>query len=215
MLLTDSNEKTARIPVKFVDGKFINQISGEEVSGIENESFCEIVVEASKIFDYVLLKSLLNEDVIEFLPAEADLLVSVNSRHIPANLQKFAIGQGENERWVKIRLITPLFLKFRGTKLPTLLDCRCEIFSLKETDENYEPAESLNHAYRIISTSFEPHRRSFGGSVFLKIKVPPQNGIDKEIRLGDLRDARAADYFETLKENYQKQITEKRNSSLF
>lgn len=215
MLLIDSNEKTARIPVKFINGKFVNQITGEEVSGIKNEAFCEIVVEANKVLDNVLLESLMNEDVVELLPIEASLLVNINAKHIPVNLQKYAIGQGENEKWVKVILITPLFLKFRGTKAPTLLDCQCEIPALKETDNNYEPAESLNHAYRLISTAFEPHRRSFGGSVFLKINVPPQNEIDKETKLGDLRESKIADYFETLKQNYQKRIVEKRDSSLF
>lgn len=213
MLLNDSTEKTARIPVKFIDGKFINQITGEEVKEIENESFGEIVVEAHKVIDSDLLESLMNEDVIELLPMEASLLVSINAEHIPENLKRFAIGQNEKEKWVKIILLTPLLLKFRGTKQPTLLDCQCEIPSLKETDENYEPAKSLNHAYRLISTFFEPHRRSFGGSVFLKINVPPQNEIEVETKLGNLRDAKVSEYFEILKENYQKQITAKKQNS--
>ncbi len=119
------------------------------------------------------------------------------------------VGLGDKEKLVEIRLHMTLILKLRGTKPPSLLDCECEIPSLRETDENFEPAESLNHAYRLISTAFEPHRRSFGGSVFLKILIPPQAENDKWTRLGDLRQIKIQEYYEQLKEKYQELKKEK------
>ncbi|HEX8196256.1 MAG TPA: hypothetical protein VF571_08715 [Pyrinomonadaceae bacterium] len=209
MLLTDTNEKTARIPVKFIDGKFINQITGEEVREIKNEAECEITVEANKVSDEDFLSLLSDEEGLELLPAESILYVSVNSKHIPENLRRFTSPSGDNERFVEIKLITPLWLKFRGTKPPSLLDCNCDIPSLRETDENYEPAKSVNHAYRLISTAFEPNRRSFGGSVFLKVTVPPQGEIKRRMKLGDLREREIDNYFEKLKVRYKEQAAKK------
>jgi hypothetical protein len=58
MLLTDSNSKTVKIPVKFIDGKFINQLTGEEIHEIENESWCELILHAHRVIDDVLLEIL-------------------------------------------------------------------------------------------------------------------------------------------------------------
>jgi hypothetical protein len=214
MISTDSNLKTARIPVKMIDGRFINQITGEEVAEIKNEAYCEIVVEADKVSNPDLLNFLMDEQIIELLPLGAILYASISSKNIPEKLRGYATGSSDKEKWVKIQLITPLTLKFRGTKPPVLLDCECEIPALKETDRDYVSAESLNHAYRLISTAFEPHRRSFGGSVFLKIFIPPQNQNDKWTKLADLRDEAVEQYFNKLKEDYQEFITKKKQNSL-
>ncbi len=216
MLLIDSTEKTARIPVKFIDGKFINQITGEEVGGIENNADCEIVVEANKVFDYDLLDLLTAEETIELLPSETVLYASISPKHIPESLRKYAIAQSDKEKQVKIELISPLFLKMRGTKPPMLLDCVCDIPSLRETAKDFEPAESLNHAYRLISTAFEPHRRSFGGSVFLNITIPPQEGYQKGTSLSHLRRIKIDEHYEQLKEKYQELKNQKpKQTNLF
>lgn len=215
MLLTDTNEKTARIPVKFIDGKFINQITGEEVSGIENKSYCEIVVEAHRVFDYALLDLLMDEETIELLPSETVLYASISPKRIPENLRKYASGEGDKEKLVEIKLINPLFLKMRGTKPPMLLDCDCDIPSLRETNKEFEFAESLNHAYRLISTAFEPHRRSFGGSVFLKILIPPQAENKNWTRLNSLRQTKIQEHYEQLKSKYQKMKEGRQQSALF
>lgn len=220
MLLTDTNDKTARFPVKYIDGKFINQITGEEVGGIENDAYCEIVVEAHKVFDYDLLALLMDEEAVEILPPGTVLYASINSEKTPENLRKFAIkptdiNLSEKERFVEIRLITPLMLKFRGTKQPSLLDCKCAIPALTETDETFEPAESLNHAYRLISTKFEPNRRSFGGSVFLKVFFRFQEENDRWMRLKDLRENKIQEYYDKLTERYQKAKTNTEKTSLF
>lgn len=220
MLLTDTNDKTARIPVKYIDGKFINQITGEAVAGIVNEAYCEIVVEANKVFDYDLLNLLMDEEIIEILPPETVLYASINSEHTPANLRKFAIKPtdihlNEKERFVAIRLIEPLMLKFRGTKQPSLLDCKCDIPALTETDETFEPGESLNHAYRLISTAFEPHRRAFGGSVFLKVFYRSQEAKERWMKLKDLRENKIQDYYNKLTERYQEMKKNSEETSLF
>lgn len=214
MIFNDTNEKTARIPVKFIDGKFFNQITGEEVSEIEDESYCEIVVESNKVSNSDLLDFLLDEQSIELLPPESILYAVISPKSIPENLREFTADKSEGEKCVQIKLKTPLILKFRGTKPPVLLDCECDIPALRVTNKEFEAAESLNHAYRLISTTFETHRRSFGGSVFLKIFLPPQNPNERWTQLGHLRDEAVKEYFNNLREDYQKFITRKKQNSL-
>jgi hypothetical protein len=105
-----------------------------------------------------------------------------------------------NESLVKIKLETPAELKFIGTKLPNLRDCKCDIPSLQKIKkDNYEPAKSINHAFRLISTDFEPNRRAFGGSVYLNVYYLD---ADKWIKLETLREDKINSHFLELSKKY-------------
>lgn len=168
MILNDPLSKTATIPVRFKDGKFINYLTQEELSGIEDGALCDLIVDAYRINDHKLLALLNDETETELFPEGEKLFALVNPEHIPDELRQHAtssanISLGDNGSFVEIELKTSLRMMFRGTKQPALFDCGCNIPSLEET------AKSLNHAYTLISTAFEPHRRSHTGNVFKKV----------------------------------------------
>ena len=168
MFIPEPNAKTVKIPARFIDGNLINLLTKQTVNGISNNSICEIVLHSSQISDENLLAVLDTEKTDIFLSEGTEVLAGVNQNNIPNALSEFAnrpenIIFGALGLFVSIILKTPLQIKFHGTKQPNLLDCQCFIPSLKKN------AESLNHAYTLISTAFEPHRRSHSGNIFQKI----------------------------------------------
>lgn len=58
----------------------------------------------------------------------------------------------------------PLSIRWRGSKLGSLEPAKCEIPVLPR-----KRAESVNHAYRLVSEAFEPHRRSHTANVFQEV----------------------------------------------
>lgn len=207
MILKDSLAKTALLPVRFKDGKFINYLTQEEVCGIDEGALCDLVVDAYRITDPELLALLNDETDTELFPEGEMLYADVSEKEIPENFSKFAtssanISIGANGKFVAIHLKTPLKMMFRGTKQPALFDCGCEIPSLEET------AKSLNHAYTLISTAFEPHRRSHTGNVFKKVFYKCRSKDYRNgswIPLEELRLAKLQEYFNQLSARYKEQ----------
>lgn len=168
MFFPDENPKTVKSPARFVDGSLINGLTLQPISDIENDTFCEVVLSASQITNNNLLEVLDTEKIDEFLPDGTELLANISRNEFlegqadkvfrPKNILVGVTGS-----FASIILKEPLQLKFRGTKQPTLLDCKCFIPALNET------AQSLNHAYSLISTEYEKHRRSHSRNVFHKI----------------------------------------------
>ena len=86
--------------------------------------------------------------------------------------------------FVSVKLIDALQLQLRGTKLGNLRPAKCRIDSIDKE------AVSLNHAYRLISESFEPWRIAHSGNVFQKcFHLRGQNLLS----LGRLRDEKEAE----------------------
>jgi hypothetical protein len=168
MLLVDADAKTIRLPVRFIEGRFINQITGVAITEIKHETPCEIIVNANKITDDDLLIVLGNETDVDLVKEGTVLLAQVGRKDIPSNMRQFAVSpDGMSSKYdaeyVEIELREPLVMKFRGSKQPQLKDCECYIRSIDQI------AKSINHAYSLISTAFEPKRRSHTGNVFQKV----------------------------------------------
>ena len=72
--------------------------------------------------------------------------------------------------FVAIELNQPLKLLLRGEKRPKLISCKCTIPVLDLE------AESLNHAFTLITDAFEPERISRGGNVFNNLAAPDGDG---------------------------------------
>jgi hypothetical protein len=201
-MLIDAQAKTAIIPVKFTKEKLINLVTEQEISEISNDSLCNLVVEAYKVTDEQLLQLLLEETEVEVLPEGETLYADVDGKHIPNRLSEDStqlMTNGASRRSVKFILESPLRMKIRGTKLPSLLDCKCQIPSLEET------AWSVNHAYTVISTAFEPKRRSHTGNVFEKVTYRCKEGYWKDTpqTLGTLRNQKVMDYVSEISKRYK------------
>lgn len=205
MIFKGSIVRTAIIPVRFVDGTFVNLITKEPLKELRNNSTFDLVVDAYEIADPALLSLLNDEREVDLLPAGEILLANISDKSVPDHLSKFTsrpdgLFRSVGGLFVEIHLETQLGMLLRGTKTPALSDCRCFIPALNET------AASINHAYTLISTAFEPDRRSHTGNVFDKVFYFSKHRGDlfgswAELRL--LRDTNLESYFDDLSEEYQ------------
>src|SRR5688500_12916604 len=92
MILNDPLSKTATIPVRLKDGNFINYLTEEELCGIEDGAFCDLIVDAHRIYDHDLLALLNAETETELFPKGERLCALVNGEHIPGNLSQHSIS---------------------------------------------------------------------------------------------------------------------------
>jgi hypothetical protein len=168
------DEKTVRVPIRVVGGK-IEYLRGGSLPTLCDATFGELVLPASAIKLPAVREKLLAESVVPLVEASAHLLVRISSKSIPHPLSRHVrnvrlekLGQ---TMCVDITLRETLSIRWRGSKLAALEPVKCNIPALPGKD-----AESLNHAYRLVSEAFEPHRRSHSANVFHEIFVQRGTG---------------------------------------
>lgn len=158
-------DKTVRIPVRIVNGK-VKYFYGGDLPDIKNISIGELIIPNYAVKDQRYLELAQMESTIELFPRKSSLMIGVNKNKVPDALNKYVHIENTHtlieEVFVEVELWEPLYLQLRGSKKSVLCDVDCFIPSLKKE------AKSLNNAYTIISTSFEPHRRSHTGNIFDK-----------------------------------------------
>jgi hypothetical protein len=185
----DRFEKMVVIPTRIVNGTF-RYFNGGPFPKLKEGTKLKVVVSELAIENIEFLKILEAGHKEDLLPKNASIYAAVSLAHIPQALEDSALSghllipggipSFPDTRFVEIVLEEPLFLYLRGTKLGRLSPVKCRIPSLKKE------ALSLNHAFRLISEEFEPHRISHGGNVFQRmLYIYP----DKQYyTLEDLRD---------------------------
>lgn len=127
---------------------------------------------------------------VEVLPEGKKLLVGINPKDTPGELtdKHFALKDtqrsiSENPPWmhyVEVILEESLVLLLHGTDKPTLANSQCAIPALEKE------AESVNQAYSLVSTAFEPTRRAHTGNAFERVFYQNENG--SWVPLDHLRD---------------------------
>jgi len=163
-LVPDKLEKTVKIPVRIVDGQ-VRYFYGGELPKLREGAIGDLIVPAYAIQEADDLKRLQDEHIEEILPTGMIVLLGVRIKDLQEELRKY-ISYPEklfppvNCGFIEIRLVEPLCLRLRGSKRAVLQPCRCFIPALNKE------AESLNHAYTLISEVFEPYRLSHSGNVF-------------------------------------------------
>lgn len=164
-MFADEQEKKVKIPIRIVDGK-VKYFYGGNLPKIRNGAIGELILPEYSIDDEPFIEVSQQQQAVQLLPSGTTIIVAVSSYGIPANLieatEKITPIIDPNGAFVRVDLVEPLQLMFRGSKKATLLDNKCFISSLQKE------AISLNNAYTIISQEFEPHRRSHTGNVFKK-----------------------------------------------
>jgi hypothetical protein len=135
------------------------------------------------------------DQVPEPLKKSTLTLESLVKGKVSARVPSMFPGKG----FVPINLMERLELELRGTKLGRLKSAKCIIPALGQE------AHSLNHAYRLISESFEPVRISHSGNVFNEMLYV--DGKGQCFRLGELRDTLQSCYEGDLRPMIREQDT--------
>lgn len=159
--------RTVRVPFRLVDGQ-LTYFYGGPLPTFKNGCIGELVLPAFDLAVDSVRETLLAEKIVPLLDASTPLLIRISNKSIPRTLAarcRSEILQGHSQTTcVRIRLVEPLSIRWRGAKLGNLEPAQCEIPALPK-----KTAESLNHAYRLVSEAFEPHRRSHSANVFHEI----------------------------------------------
>jgi len=166
--MISDTDKTIKVEVTVEKGRVSFPQEIDEKS-LKQTFHSEMVLSETDFVNSGLFQSLFTEVSVEFLPAKSYLLVNVSLKDVPVNLQKHLVEPepkrpfGVSGGFVETVLLEEQKIKLRGGKKAQLLNCGCDIPALKGK------AKSLNHAYSLISTAFEPWRRSHTGNVFQKV----------------------------------------------
>jgi hypothetical protein len=109
------------------------------------------------------------------LPAGAILSAQVSAhgeRELSPDARRFLDHAEPFARRVLVpfTILEPLVLTKTSRRRAGLASCRCEIPALETT------ADSVNHAYTLISRAFERSRHAHGGSVFQAVVAKPHPG---------------------------------------
>ena len=200
------DDKTVVIPVKWVKGEFQYFYSGK-MPKLREGTIGDLVVPAEAVDDKEFLSQLSRaHDSQDLLPRDTTVYAAVSTQRIPKDLADIAksgsslfrgrlssvtAAQFQDYLFVEIVLEEPLWIQLRGTKSGRLKPAKCRIPSLNMK------AQSLNHAYQLISEAFEPQRMSHTGNVFDKILVAHPDGSDG-VTLDSLRSTREARHASTL-----------------
>lgn len=160
-------ESTVRIPVLHTKGS-LEYLYGGALPAIMEGAIADLIVDRDMLLDPADAQLLNQEEQVELLPRDVELLVRIAPDSIPSELRKRCkqgvdLSDRGSSTCVTVILASPLVLKWRGPKRGAFAPCQCHIPALQTA------AGSLNHAYRLVSEAFEPHRRSHAGNVFLEV----------------------------------------------
>lgn len=162
-LAEDRYRRTVRIPVTVEKGHVLRS-GGGDLPEIRDGAVAELVLDFDALLDVRERERLAGEEVVPFFPPGTELWVRVSPQSIPAHLARHATSRPEFPgSFVRVILKKALMIRLRGAKPGTLMNVECVIPALKAV------AGSVNHAYRLISEAFEPHRISHAGNVFQEV----------------------------------------------
>ena len=157
-------EKRLRIGVRF-DGTSFVLLNGQPLPKLTNGSVAELVVTPESIEDVNIRAGLSDQKSIPFLPKGSFILLGVGPIMIgdnppPGLIQPERHPIPSGELFVEVQLNADLHLQLRGDQETRLSPCPCTILALNKE------AQSLNHAFTLISEVYETKRRSHSGNVF-------------------------------------------------
>ncbi|HBJ36158.1 MAG TPA: hypothetical protein DDZ51_15690 [Planctomycetaceae bacterium] len=185
-MIPDPFERTVRIPVQWIDGQW-QLIGGGKLPELQPNVCADLSMPAIALANDEERARWTSGETVPFLATGTELFAQVNRNRVPGNLSDHALEKnyklGHPSAFVPFNLISDVSLSFTPGKKAGLAGSKCRIPSLEiEVD-------SINEALTRISQAFEPNRKSFGGSVFLKVFIERNTRM---IPLDDLRDQKAS-----------------------
>ena len=176
-------EKRFRIGVRFDGSRFV-RLDGRPLPELTAGSIAELVVSPEALMnpaDRAALESLIS---VPLLPGGATVMVGVSPSMVEVEQTESLITAELLSTiaefvFLPVRLESPLNLQVRGDQESSLASCSCTIPSLGQH------AQSLNHAFTLVSEAYETKRRSHSGNVFQRVYATWNRGPWKP--LDDLR----------------------------
>jgi hypothetical protein len=171
-------QKLLKIPGIVKDGVLVLASDEKPLPAFSEGASFEILINPIYVADKSRLFESEDERVVPFLPKGTKLLAQVNAEKVPQELKGFlhkSPSHIDNCALVEITLDSDLDIRLRTGREATLMDVGCSSPFL-EGREDPPIAVSINHAYTLISTYFEPHRKSHSGNVFDKVFYQPERG---------------------------------------
>ena len=155
------------MPFKVVNGQ-LTYFYGGSLPTIRDGAIGDLVLPAFNIAVDEVRKRLLAEQTVLLLNTATSLMVRISNKSIPRSLasrcREETLDGRDRTSCVRVVLKEPLSIRWRGAKPGSLEPATCEIPVLPR-----KKAESLNHAYRLVSEAFEPHRRPHTANVFQEV----------------------------------------------
>jgi hypothetical protein len=176
-------EKRFRIDVRF-DGTNFVLLNGKPLPAIAKDSVAQLVLAPECILDSSVRANLSGQKNIRLRSGGSSVLLGVSPTMVESHLATGlipanAIPVVSSYLFVETKLEADLLLQVRGDREAKLLPCCCTIPALKMG------AQSVNHAFMIISEAFEKKRRSHSGNVFDRAYAQDDSGT--WISLDELR----------------------------
>ena len=167
-------EKHLRIGIRF-DGDRIVLLDGSPLPALSKNAVAELIVAPEAILDSVVRARFLEGRAIQILERDSHVFFGVSPTMVGSlradGLLSSLVLEINSDYWfVKGKLEAPLMLQVRGDQEARLSSCSCTIPSLNAT------ADSLNHAFSLISVAFETKRRSHSGNVFERVHTQVTEG---------------------------------------
>ena len=162
----DKLAKTVRIPVKVVNQQLAYFYETPKPK-LREGAIGEVVLPEWAVLNQEALLLWQNEIEVPIFDADTLLFLGMQRNRVPLELcdeiiEPPLLSEARKFLLVPVRLKESLILILRGTKQATLRGGECQILSM-EVDAN-----SINHAYTLASTRYEPDRMSHTGNVFTR-----------------------------------------------
>ena len=163
-----------RIAVLWRNGKW-QQLDGDELPKLREGTSADLVMPTHALTDDSEIKYWTQKSMEPFLAKSTTLFVRVNRKNVPPHLEAKTCEKNHqtiaDSRFVGIKLDDDLNIILRPGKKGKLIDCPVSIKVIGQS------ASSINEAYRIIATKFEPERRSNSGNIFRLVFVEQKRGL--------------------------------------
>jgi hypothetical protein len=158
-------EKRLRVAVRF-DGTQFALLDGSPLPAIAKDAVCELVLRPEQLQNPDDRDRFVRDEVFPILTQGSTVLLGVSPHSVGdpkalgliCNPQEIGV---QTEYWlVEVRLKQDLKIRIRGDQEAKLEPCSCLIPSLERD------ATSVNHAFTLISETYETERLSHTGNVF-------------------------------------------------
>jgi len=149
------------MPVKVANGKLV-YFYATPIPELEDGAIGEVILPEWAVINMHALLLWQAEQAITLFEANTTLLLGMRDSSIPLHILEEVkdFPGSEGHKLIPILLLEPLRLLLRGTKKAVLRGGKCRI-PVREG-----AARSINHAYTLASTYYEPERMSHSGNMF-------------------------------------------------